>query len=215
MTSHHLPDNKVAIVEDNNDIREALRVLLNGSQGFQCTGSFDCAEKIIAALPLPETDIVLMDIHLPDMSGIDCIKKLKPLLPQSQFMMYTVFDDDVHIFDALKAGANGYILKGTSPAGVLEALRELKAGGSPMSREIARKIVMYLQNNKPSPASDILTPRELEILTLLSQGYLYKEIAEALHIALDTVKKHLYRVYEKLHVANKTEAINKVFKNGY
>jgi DNA-binding NarL/FixJ family response regulator len=204
---------KVAIVEDTTEIREALCALINGSQGFQCKECYDSAEKIIAHLPPPDTDIILMDIHLHDINGIEGIRIIKPQLPRTQFMMYTVFDDDDHIFNALKSGANGYLLKGTSPAGILEALRELKLGGSPMSGAIARKIVLQLQHNKPSSAGDILTQRELEILELLSQGYLYKEIAEQLHIALDTVKKHLYRVYEKLHVSNKTEAINKIFKN--
>ncbi|MBK8845585.1 MAG: response regulator transcription factor [Bacteroidetes bacterium] len=152
---------RVAIVEDLNEIREALRVLIDGSMGFSCVDVFENGEMALVELPSKQIDVIIMDINMPGMSGIDCTMKLKPLMPQTHFMMYTVYDNDENIFAALKGGATGYILKRTSPAAILESIRELMAGGSPMSGEIARRVVASLQNKKQNKRKiEILTPRE-------------------------------------------------------
>lgn len=203
---------RVSIVEDTNDIREAMRVLINGSNGFECIHVFQDGEEAVEKMPANDIDVVLMDIHLPGMNGIDCMKKLRPLMPQAQFMMCTVFDDDNHIFTALETGASGYLLKHTSPAQTLEAINELHEGGSPMSSEIARRLVESMQKKrKPNKATESLTCREIEILDLLAKGYLYKEIATELNISKETVKTHIHNIYDKLHVQNRTEALNKAF----
>ena len=200
----------VAIVEDNTDIREAMRVLISGSAGFTCTAVYTNADQAAIQLPNTPVDIVLMDIHLPGISGIECVALLKDKMPHSHFMMVTVFEDDDNIFNALKAGASGYILKRTSPAQILEAIREMHNGGSPMSPEIARRVVNSLQHGK-NKNIEILTPREKEILGFLAQGFLYKEIAAELDVSYETVKKHIQNIYEKLQVQNKVEALNKAF----
>jgi len=203
---------RVAIVEDTDDIRDALRVLINGSEGFECLYTYLDAEQALENMPRIDIDIVLMDIGLPGMDGIDCMKALLPDMSATQFMMCTVYEDDDHIFEALQSGASGYILKKTPPAQILEAIQDLYEGGSPMSGEIARRVVAFMQRaNKPSAAVDTLTSRELEILDYLSRGYLYKEIASELFISLDTVKKHIHHIYDKLHVQTRTEAILKAF----
>lgn len=203
---------KVAIVEDTDDIREALRVLINGSSGFECVHVYVDAEEALSDMPLKDIDVVLMDINLPGMDGIDCMKALKPAMPNTQFMMCTVYDDDDHIFNALRSGASGYILKRTSPAQILEAIRDLSEGGSPMSSEIARRVVNSLQSSgKSQEAIKLLTRRETEILDFLAKGYLYKEIATELSISKETVKKHIHNIYEKLHVQTRTEALNRAF----
>ncbi len=203
----------VAVVEDLEEIREALRVLINGSQGFSCTHVFANAEAAIQQLPELHPDVALVDIHLPGLSGIECVQDLKEQMPRTQFMMCTVYDDDDHIFDALKAGATGYILKRTSPAQILEAIRELHAGGSPMSGEVARRVInsIHKKNSNSAEAVEILTSREKEILDYLAQGFLYKEIADKLSVSKETVKKHIHNIYEKLHVQTRTEALNKAF----
>lgn len=203
---------RVSIVEDTDDIRESLRVLINGSIGFECIHVFPDAEEAVEKMPANDIDVVLMDIHLPGMNGIDCMKILKPLMPKTQFMMSTVFDDDKHIFGALESGASGYLLKRTSPAQVIEAIRELHEGGSPMNSDIARRVVESMQQKrKPNEAAESLTDRQIEILDLLAKGYLYKEIATELNIGKETVKCHIHNIYDKLHVQNRTEALNKVF----
>jgi DNA-binding NarL/FixJ family response regulator len=203
---------KVSIVEDTDDIRNALRVLIDGSPGFECIHVYADAEEALQDMSSQDIDIVLMDIGLPGMDGIECMKILKPEMPKAQFMMCTVYDDDDHIFNALRSGASGYILKRTSPAQILEAIHDLYEGGSPMSSEIARRVVesMY-ESNKRSKAVELLTARENEILDFLARGYLYKEIATELFISKETVKKHIHSIYDKLHVQNRTEAINKAF----
>jgi DNA-binding NarL/FixJ family response regulator len=204
----------VAIVEDLEEIREALRVLINGSQGFSCTHVFADAEQALAQLPMLKPDVALVDIHLPGKSGIECVQELKEQMPATQFMMCTVYDDDDHIFDALKAGATGYILKRTSPAQILEAIRELHTGGSPMSSEVARRVINSIQkkNSHSAEAAEVLTDREKEILDYLALGFLYKEIADKLSISRETVKKHIHNIYEKLQVQTRTEALNKAFQ---
>ena len=202
----------VSIVEDIDDIRNALRVLINGSPGFECVHVYADAEEALQDMSSKDIDIVLMDIGLPGMDGIECMKILKPEMPKAQFMMCTVYDDDDHIFNALRSGASGYILKRTSPAQILEAIHDLYEGGSPMSSEIARRVVESMhKSEKHSEAVELLTPRENEILDFLARGYLYKEIAAKLFISKETVKKHIHSIYDKLHVQNRTEALNKAF----
>jgi DNA-binding NarL/FixJ family response regulator len=202
----------VSIVEDTDDIRNALRVLINGSPGFECVHVYADAEEALRDMSSKDIDIVLMDIGLPGMDGIECMKTLKPEMPKTQFMMCTVYDDDDHIFNALKSGASGYILKRTSPAQILEAIHDLYECGSPMSSEIARRVVesMHESNQRPD-AVESLTSRENEILDFLARGYLYKEIAAELFISKETVKKHIHSIYDKLHVQTRTEALNKAF----
>ena len=201
---------RVSIVEDIPEIRDALRVLINGSVGFECKHAFRDAEEALDNMPGDEVDVVLMDITLPRMNGIECMKILRKKMPGAQFMMCSVHDDDDHIFNALQSGASGYILKRTSPAQILEAISDINAGGSPMSSEIARRVVaMIQQKGTPTQEVEVLTEREKEILDLLAQGYLYKEIAEELFISKLTVKKHIHNIYEKLQVQNRTEALNR------
>ena len=203
----------VSIVEDTEDIRESLRLLIDGSPGFECVHVYADAEAALDNMPANEIDVVLMDINLPEMNGIDCMKALKPEMHHAQFMMYTVCDDDDNIFNALQSGASAYILKRTYPAQVLEAIRELHEGGSPMSSEIARRVIHYMHNKgKKAEAVELLTERETEILDLLAKGYLYKEIATELFISTSTVKQHIHNIYGKLHVQTRTEALNKAFK---
>jgi len=204
---------RVAIVEDTDDIREAMRVLINGSLGFECIHVYPDAEKALEGLPGKELDVVLMDINLPGINGIDCMRQVKNRMLNTQFMMCTVYDDDDMIFSALESGASGYMLKRTSPAQILEAIRDMHNGGSPMSSEIARRIVSSIQKRKkPSEATETLTDRENEILEYLAKGYLYKEIANELFISRETVKKHIHNIYDKLHVQTRTEALNKAFQ---
>lgn len=208
---------KVAIVEDKKEFRELWRNILNNSEGFVCIAACETEEAAIKELPLVEADVVLMDINLlPNGSGIDCVRQLHPLCPTTEFMMFTVFEDDNHILEALKAGATGYILKNTSPTKVLEAIEDLKAGGSPMSSSIARRVLssIHVKPKNPAKADDTkdLTPKEIQILELLAKGYIYKEIADKIHTTVAMVRQHLHKIYKKLHVSNRTEAINKFFK---
>ncbi len=207
---------RVAIIEDDEDVRMALQVLISGSAGFQCEHAFGAVESALAQLPLDEIDVLLMDIHLPGMNGIEGVQAFKAKREDLQMMMVTVYDDDEHVFNALKAGAGGYLLKRTPPVKMLESIRELHNGGAPMSAEIARRVVVSFQQASPAkakPAVELqqLTPREREVLDLLAIGHYYKEIAGQLHISLDTVKRHISHIYGKLHVQNRTEAINKAF----
>ncbi len=203
----------VSIVEDTKDIREALRVLIDGSTGFECAHVYADAEEALDKMPANEINVVLMDINLPGMDGIGCMKKLKPVMHNAQFMMYTVCDDDDNIFNALQSGASGYILKRTYPAQILEAIRDLHEGGSPMSSEIARRVINSMHNKgKTAETIELLTDRETEILDSLAKGYLYKEIAAELFISKATVKQHIHNIYDKLHVQNRTEALNKAYQ---
>jgi len=212
----------VCIVDDNKDIRSALEQIILMAEGYTLAGSFCDAEEALQKIPLVKPNIVLMDINLGDgENGIDCVRQLKPLHPEILFMMCTIYEEDEKIFEALKAGANGYILKKTAPGKLLDALRELYEGGAPMSSQIARKVVNAFQvrevtadTGAASAAAktiSILSNRENEILELLAQGMLYKEIAARLFISQETVRKHVYHIYEKLHVNNRVEAINKFY----
>ncbi|HEU4555981.1 MAG TPA: response regulator transcription factor [Chitinophaga sp.] len=203
----------VAIVEDNHDIRTAMELLINGSEGYACVGTFNNAETAQEQIPHLLPNVVLMDFNLPGgMNGIECIARLKAEFPDMQFMMLTVYEDDDKIFQALEAGASGYILKKTSPGELLEAIRDVHEGGSPMSSQIARRVVAYFQKQaKPNPALEALTSREKEILDQLSKGFLYKEIASNLYISIETVRRHVHNIYEKLHVRSRTDAVNKYY----
>ena len=201
-------------MEDLQEIREGFRGVLNISEGFECISIYSNAEDALQSLPTYKPDVVVMDINLPGISGIECILRLKEKKFEGQFMMFTVYDDDENIFAALQAGASGYILKKSTPQQFLDSISEIFNGGSPMSTHIARKVVQVFQNrNKPSKETDVLTPREKEILELLSKGFLYKEISGQLTITIGTVKQHIHKIYEKLHVQNKTDAINKFLSN--
>jgi DNA-binding NarL/FixJ family response regulator len=202
---------EVAIIEDNNDIREALRSLISGTNGFACTHTYSNGFDAISELPEVMPDLVMVDINMPGMTGIECVKKLKTLMPRTQFMMETVYEDDDNIFKALRAGASGYILKKTPAAKIIEALSELHNGGSPMSAEVARRVVASLQVNSKNDYESTLTEREKEVLKLLARGFIYKEIAAEIKVEYETVKKHIQNIYAKLHVQNKVEALNKVF----
>ena len=203
----------VSIVEDTGDIRESLRILINGSTGFECVHVYADTEEALDKMPANEINVVLMDINLPKMDGIECMKALKPVMQNTQFMMYTVCDDDENIFNALQSGASGYILKRTFPAQILESIRKLHEGGSPMNSEIAMRVIHYMHNKgKTAEAVELLTERETEILDFLAKGYLYKEIAADLFISNATVKQHIHNIYGKLHVQTRTEALNKAFQ---
>ncbi|HSH92926.1 MAG TPA: response regulator transcription factor [Roseimicrobium sp.] len=201
---------RVSLVEDEDGIRENLATLINGASGFVCLSTHSSAEEALRELPEKKPDVVLMDINLPSMSGIDCVQKLKQLLPQTQILMLTMYEDSDQIFRSLMAGANGYLLKRTAPDKLLEAIQEVHRGASPMSGKIARIVVQYFQGIKPKvPDTEKLSKREEEILELLAKGYRYKEIADALGISFDTVRSHLRNIYDKLHVSSRTEAVVK------
>jgi DNA-binding NarL/FixJ family response regulator len=202
----------VSIIEDIKDIRDSLQRMIESAPGFLCLSAFSRAEDALKELPGQNPDIVLMDINLPGMNGIDCIKKIKTVCPQMQFMMFTIYEDSEQVFEALAAGASGYLIKKTPREKILQALQELYEGGSPMSAHIARKVVGYFQKEKESnPAEIQLSSREKEVLELLAKGFLYKEIGDRLNIATGTVRQHIHKIYEKLHVQNRTEAVNKFY----
>lgn len=197
----------ISIVEDQPEIRNSLERLLHQQNDIILLSSFINAEDAVDGIIEHQPDIVVMDINLPRMSGIECIEKIKSKCPNTQFMIFTIYENDDKIFEALAAGANGYILKKTPPEKIIESIKELHHGGSPMSSQIARKVLTYF-NKKPTKLT-ILTNKENEILNLLSKGFLYKEIAAKLGISAGTVTQHVHHIYEKLQVSNKTEAINK------
>jgi DNA-binding NarL/FixJ family response regulator len=202
----------VAIVEDEENVREGLAALINGSEGFRCVLTYPNAEKGLQEILKNTPHVVLMDLNLPGMSGIECIRKLKARMPELPIMVLTVYEDDEKIFESLRAGASGYLLKKTPPAKLLEAIQDLQNGGSPMSSCIARKVVQTFQAMGPSAKeAENLSKREHEILEYLAKGYRYKEIADALFISIETVRTHLRNIYEKLHVRSRSEAVRKVF----
>jgi DNA-binding NarL/FixJ family response regulator len=201
----------VAIVEDIKDIREGLRLLIDNSNDFLCKEVYASAEEALEGLPQSQPDVVLMDINLPGINGIECIRQLKPKCPRTQFIMSTVYEDGDNIFESLKAGATGYLLKKTEPVKILEAIKEVQAGGSPMSTQIARKVIASFQPKHSTDDAEVLTPKEKEILKALSKGLRYKEIAFEMHISIETVRSHVRHIYEKLHVQSRTEALNKVY----
>lgn len=208
---------RVSIVEDNHFIRMALEQILINSVGYDVVALYGSGEEAVDKMPDEIPDIVLMDINLGKMSGIEAVRIIKEKYPSIQFMMCTVYEDDGKIFDALAAGASGYILKKTKPAELVAAIRDLYEGGAPMSGQIASKVVASFRKKEESRDTillESLSAREHEILELLVKGRLYKEIASTLEISQETVRKHVYNIYKKLHVNNRVEAYNKFYGNG-
>ncbi|GAC1421697.1 MAG: response regulator transcription factor [Flavisolibacter sp.] len=202
----------ISIVEDLEEIRTSLEKTIREASDFLLLSSHNDGEQACADLPKYSPDIVLMDINLPGMNGIDCIKKIKAQCPKTQFMMFTIYEDSEQVFEALSVGANGYLLKKTRPEQILDALKELYKGGAPMTASIARRVVNSFQKTAAiNNETAVLSKRENEILQLLSKGLLYKEISQKLGITFGTVRQHIHNIYEKLHVQNKTEAINKAY----
>jgi DNA-binding NarL/FixJ family response regulator len=207
---------KVAIVEDQRRFREYLAALIDGSDGFRCSGSFrsmeEALDRIRIGFDLP--DVVLVDIGLPGMDGIEGIRILKERLPKLILLMHTVYDGDERIFDALCAGANGYLLKKTAPARLLESLREALDGGAPMTPEVAHQVVKLFREIRPAERLDEqLTPHEIRLLEMLAEGHNYETAAAELAVTTHTISFHLQRIYEKLHVHSKTEAVAKALRN--
>ena len=199
---------RVAIVEDNDSIRESLALILNGSPGLRCCGAWRTAEEALANLPGQAADVVLMDINLPGQSGIQCVRELKARQPSPQIIMLTIEDDPRKVFESLKAGACGYLIKNLPPAQILAAVEEVHRGGAPMSSQIARLLVQqFQQSDHKKDEMAHLTPREEEVLGLAAKGYRSKEIADALSLSAQTVQTHFRNLYEKLHVRSRAEAV--------
>ena len=200
----------VSIVEDDPQVRSSLAKLIDGSPGYRCVSRHGSAEDALLEIPKVKPEVVLMDINLPGLNGVECVRRLKPQLPGAQMIMLTVYQNTEHIFNALAAGATGYMLKQTPPAELLQAIKEVHGGGSPMSSHIARKIVQSFQHTATASAeAESLSPREAEVLELLAKGFLYKEIAEQMKVSYATVHTHIRHIYEKLHVRSRTEAVAK------
>lgn len=197
----------VAVVEDDKGIRQSLEWLLKSTPEFQCAAACQSAEEALALLPKTAPDVILMDINLPNLSGIECTQRIKELLPEVQVVMITVYGDSEKVFNALRAGASGYILKRATPERILQAIREVHAGGVPMSSEIARKVLGTFREPAAAPAEEQnLSKRERDVLELLSQGCSNKEIADKLSVSIETVTWHLKHIYSKLHVRSRTQA---------
>jgi DNA-binding NarL/FixJ family response regulator len=206
---------RVAIVEDLQRTRTLLATFIDAAGDCRIIGSFTSMEEALPALDGQPADVVLADIGLPGMSGIEGVRRLKTASPDTQVLMLTVYDDNAHIFEAICAGASGYLLKDTPPDRVLGAIRELRAGGAPMTPEIARKVVaMFQRVAPPRDDSERLSPREVEVLKLLADGHSYKTAADALKVSIDAVRFHIRHIYDKLHVHSKSEAVLKAFKSG-
>jgi DNA-binding NarL/FixJ family response regulator len=204
----------VSIVDDEKGLRQSIMTFLNGSAGFKCISTYSNAETALKGLPGDKPDVVLMDINLGGMNGIECVERLKAADPAMQVLMLTVYEDTDQIFKALAAGATGYLLKRSSPTKLLQAIREVQAGGSPMSSSIARKVVASFQKSTQSGKEEVhLSPREEAVLNCLAKGLTYKQIADQLDISIDTIRTYLRRVYEKLHVQSRTEAVAKYLRH--
>jgi len=201
---------KISIIEDDDWIRENLAHQIRQTDGFVCSGSYGNGEEALAQIPKTSPDVLLMDINLPKMSGIECVRKLKTQLPTIQVLMLTVYEDSDKIFDSLLAGASGYLLKRTPQAEIIEAIRDVHRGNSPMTGHIARKVVQFF-NERGSAKKEIekLSKREKEVLDRLAQGIPYKEIADVLSVSIDTVRMHIKGIYSKLHVHSRGEAVAK------
>jgi DNA-binding NarL/FixJ family response regulator len=204
---------KVAIVEDDEGIRSSLAVLIRRAPALTMTGDYANAEIALKEIPRHPPDVVLMDINLPGMNGVECVRQLKAVLPKLQVLMLTVYEDSDSLFNSFKAGASGYLLKRTAAARLLEAIRDVHAGGSPMTPQLARRVVQFFTQppGHTSPMSQ-LTPGEKEFLNCLANGYAYKEIADRMNISIDTVRSYVRTVYEKLHVHSRTEAVVKYLR---
>ena len=204
---------KVAIIEDHNKLRECLEFLLNNTEGYRCTGSFRSMEEALEKISFDLPDLALLDIGLPGMTGVEGTAILKQRHPDLLVLMNTVYDDDERIFDALCAGASGYLLKKTSPAQLLESIKTAMAGGAPMSPEVARRVIRLFREIRPPERADYhLTPHELRLLRLLAEGHSYKSAATELKVSGKTVSFHLQKIYEKLQVHSKSEAVAKAIK---
>jgi DNA-binding NarL/FixJ family response regulator len=204
---------KVSLVEDDEGIRSSLATLIRRAPGLQVIGEFGDATSAIKQIPQQTPDVVLMDINLPDMKGFDCVRQLKSSCPQVQFLMLTVYEDSDSLFNSLRAGASGYLLKRTAPLRLIEAIRDVHAGGAPMSPQLARRVVQHFsQPTEENSELKKLTPGEREFLEQLAGGYAYKEIADRMKISVDTVRSYVRTVYEKLHVHSRTEAVVKYLK---
>ena len=204
---------RIALVEDDSEIRQTTSLILKTETGFELTGVYENGKQFLDALEMNRPDVVLMDIQMPQMNGIETVQKAAELYPEIQYLMCTVFEDHDSIFESLKAGATGYILKNTPVNKLFDAIREIYAGGSPMSAQIARMVIRTF-NSKEKPGTidlSILSDREKEVLELLADGLLYKEIGEQLFISIGTVRQHIHNIYKKLQVQNRTEAINKAY----
>lgn len=208
---------KVVIIEDNATIRDGLAALINGTEGYLCVGAFNSCEKFFDSLPKLEIDVTLMDIALPGMNGIEGVKKLKELRPEISTLMLTIYEDNKVVFDALCAGACGYLVKKTPPSRLLEAIKEVSEGGSPMSSHIARQVISLFQQtqsqNQPDKESE-LSDREKDVLNNLADGNNYQEIAEKMFISVDTVRHHIRNIYKKLHVHSQSQAVAKAIRKG-
>ena len=208
---------RISIVDDEKALRESIATFINGSPGFRCVSTYGSAQAALQGLPGDRPDVVLMDINMAGITGIECVARLKELMPELQTVMLTVYEDTERIFNALSAGASGYLLKRSPPSKLLDAIREVHEGGSPMSSSIARKVVASFQKAAPpgkKPSNHPhLSPREEAVLNLLSKGYTYKLIADELGISIDTIRTYLRRIYEKLHVQSRTEAVAKYLRH--
>jgi DNA-binding NarL/FixJ family response regulator len=204
----------VSIVEDSEQVRSTLTRMIDRAEGFRCASQYANAEAALEGLPKDKPDVVLMDINLPGMNGVECVRQLKQKMPEVQVMMLTAYEDTENIFNALAAGSSGYMLKRTPRNELLEAIKEVQRGGSPMTTHIARKVVQSFQKaaSAPQPVESNLSEREQQVLDCLSQGFLYKEIAEKLGISYETVHTYIRRIYEKLQVRTRTEAVAKFLK---
>jgi DNA-binding NarL/FixJ family response regulator len=199
----------ICVVEDDAGFRSGLERLLGRTRDFRCLGSFASGEAGLQMIPQIKPDVVMMDLNLPGMNGVECVRKLKALLPPVQIVMLTVYENPDQIYDALSAGAMGYLLKQTPPAELLNAIRDVHAGGAPMSSQIARKVVLSFQGAPAANEAEGLSAREREVLDYLAQGFLIKEIGEKLGIGFDTVRTYIRRIYEKLHVHSRAQAVAK------
>lgn len=207
---HRLMSIKISIVEDQPEMRESLVAWLGDAPGLRCVGAHATGEEALKKIPAENPDVVLMDINLTGMNGIQCVARLKKILPKIQVLMLTTYDEGEPIFDSLRAGANGYLLKNMTQPELVEAVRQVHSGGAPMSLQVARKVISHFHQSKPAQDVELLTGREQEILKLLAKGYMYKEIADQLAISMSTVRSHVCAVYEKLHVHSRTEAAMKL-----
>jgi DNA-binding NarL/FixJ family response regulator len=203
----------VSIVDDEKKLCQSISTFLNGSPGFRCVSMYGNAEAALKHLPKDQPDVVLMDINMTDRSGIECVRQLKILAPQMQILMFTIYEDTEQIFKALAAGATGYLLKRLEPGELLQSIRDVHAGGSPMSNSIARKVVASFQEaNRVGEKQNLLSSREQKVLDCLAQGLAYKQIGDQLGISINTIRTHLRHIYEKLHVQSRTEAVAKYLR---
>src|SRR3984957_1594374 len=203
----------VSIVDDEKKLCKSIATFLNASPGFRCVSMYGRAEAALQHLPADQPDVVLMDINMTGMDGIECVRHLKASAPQLQILMLTVYEDTEQIFKALAAGATGYLLKRLEPGELLQSIRDVHAGGSPMSNSIARKVVASFQEaNRTGEKQNLLTPREQAVLDCLAQGLAYKQIGDKLGISINTIRAHLRHIYEKLHVQSRTEAVAKYLR---